>query len=156
MGFYLHKVVCCRPFHTLFSNIHYYLLDTYWKYNFCTLVVETFLQMLKFCCLINERVYGKCLLLQVGGRAVGFISVTSEVDLSLLDQNFQLEAFHGLCRPSEEDEIKSIHLDSGACCLGLGLDTLTYNFSSSAVHPTSIAASSVASATGRISQLHHR
>ena len=62
--------------------------------------------------------------LQVEGKAVGFISVTSEVDISLLEQNFQLEAFHGLRMPSEEDEIKSIHLDSGTslCARLLGVN----------------------------------
>ena len=44
---------------------------------------------------------------------MGFISVTSEVDIPLLEENFHLEAFHGLRKPSKEDEIKSIHMDSG-------------------------------------------
>ena len=37
---------------------------------------------------------------QVGGHGVGFISVTSEVDLSLLDQCFQLECYHHLRHPA--------------------------------------------------------
>lgn len=41
---------------------------------------------------------------QVGGRAVGLISVSSELDLSLLQKCYQLEPFHGLCKQCEEDE----------------------------------------------------
>ena len=45
---------------------------------------------------------------QVGGHAIGFLSVTTQVDVDLLNFCYQLEPFHGLKRPVEEDEIRSI------------------------------------------------
>ena len=45
---------------------------------------------------------------QVGGHAIGFLSVTTEVDADLLNSCYQLEPFHGLKHPVEEDEIKSV------------------------------------------------
>jgi len=45
---------------------------------------------------------------QVDGRAVGFISLTTEVDLDLLNSCFDLAPYHGLCKPSDDDEVVSI------------------------------------------------
>lgn len=45
---------------------------------------------------------------QVGGCAIGFLSVTTNVDADLLSSCYQLEPFHGLKRPVEEDEIQSV------------------------------------------------
>ena len=42
---------------------------------------------------------------QAGGRAVGMMSLSSELDLPLLQKCFQLEPYHGLCKPCDEDEI---------------------------------------------------
>ncbi|XP_065899995.1 cilia- and flagella-associated protein 61-like isoform X2 [Dysidea avara] len=44
----------------------------------------------------------------VNGRAVGFISLTTEVDLDLLNSCFDLAPYHGLCKPSDDDEVVSI------------------------------------------------
>ena len=41
---------------------------------------------------------------QVKGRAVGFISLTTEVDADLLNSCYQLGPFHGLRYPSETND----------------------------------------------------
>lgn len=41
------------------------------------------------------------------GKAVGFISVTNQVNLSLLWDHYQLEPYHGLRKPSPDDVITS-------------------------------------------------
>ena len=45
---------------------------------------------------------------QVNGRGVGFVSVTTEVDLDLLNTCFHLAPYHGLHKPSNDDEIISV------------------------------------------------
>jgi len=49
--------------------------------------------------------------LQVAGKAVGFLSVSTELDVDLLNTCYQLEPFHGLRHPSDADEA----LSEGAC-----------------------------------------
>jgi hypothetical protein len=65
--------------------------------------------------LLSRVVVSSCLYTQVGGRAVGFVSVTSEVDLGVLDQSFQLEPYHHLrhpAPPSTESELESQSVQS--------------------------------------------
>ena len=45
---------------------------------------------------------------EVDGRAVGFMSVSSEVDVEFLNECYQLEPFHGLKQPQDTDEIQTI------------------------------------------------
>jgi hypothetical protein len=42
---------------------------------------------------------------EVNGRAVGFISVTTDINLDILWDNYQLEPYHGLRKPSPDDII---------------------------------------------------
>lgn len=49
--------------------------------------------------------------LQVGGHAIGFLSVTTKVDADLLNVCYQLEPFHGLKCPSDEDEVHSAYTE---------------------------------------------
>ena len=46
--------------------------------------------------------------LQVNGRGVGFVSITTQVDLNLLNNCFDLTPYHGLHKPSDEDEAISV------------------------------------------------
>ncbi|XP_042731215.1 LOW QUALITY PROTEIN: cilia- and flagella-associated protein 61 [Lagopus leucura] len=41
-----------------------------------------------------------------GGTAVGFMSLCSQVDISLLRESFDLRLFHGLCKPHPEDVLQ--------------------------------------------------
>ncbi|NXJ98620.1 CFA61 protein, partial [Corythaixoides concolor] len=41
-----------------------------------------------------------------GGAAVGFMSLCSQVNVSLFQECFDLEPFHGLCKPHPEDVLK--------------------------------------------------
>ncbi|NXI25005.1 CFA61 protein, partial [Sterrhoptilus dennistouni] len=43
---------------------------------------------------------------EVGGTAVGFMSLCSHVNVSLLQECFDLGPFHGLCKPHPEDILK--------------------------------------------------
>ncbi|XP_041894848.1 cilia- and flagella-associated protein 61 isoform X2 [Corvus kubaryi] len=43
---------------------------------------------------------------EVGGTAVGFMSLCSHVDVSLFQECFDLGPFHGLCKPHPEDILK--------------------------------------------------
>ncbi|NXA80728.1 CFA61 protein, partial [Thryothorus ludovicianus] len=43
---------------------------------------------------------------EVGGTAVGFMSLCSHVNISLLQKCFDLGPFHGLCKPHPEDIVK--------------------------------------------------
>ncbi|XP_053829910.1 cilia- and flagella-associated protein 61 isoform X2 [Vidua macroura] len=43
---------------------------------------------------------------EVGGIAVGFMSLCSDVDVSLFQECFDLGPFHGLCKPHPEDILK--------------------------------------------------
>ncbi|KAM6355899.1 LOW QUALITY PROTEIN: cilia- and flagella-associated protein 61 [Podargus strigoides] len=43
---------------------------------------------------------------EVGGSAVGFMSLCSEVNVSLFQECFHLGPFHGLCKPHPEDILK--------------------------------------------------
>ena len=45
---------------------------------------------------------------EVEGRAVGFMSITSEVDVEFLNECYQLEPFHGLKQPMDTDEVQTI------------------------------------------------
>lgn len=47
---------------------------------------------------------------QVGGHAVGFISVTTKVDLRVLSSCFQLETYHDLRHPAPLDQGTYTHL----------------------------------------------
>lgn len=47
----------------------------------------------------------------MAGKAVGFLSVSTELDVDLLNTCYQLEPFHGLRHPSDADEA----LSEGAC-----------------------------------------
>lgn len=43
---------------------------------------------------------------QDGGAVVGFMSLCSQVDVSLLRESFDLRLFHGLCKPHPEDVLQ--------------------------------------------------
>ena len=45
---------------------------------------------------------------EVEGRAVGFMSISSEVDVEFLNDCYQLEPFHGLKQPLDTDEVQTI------------------------------------------------
>ena len=45
---------------------------------------------------------------EVEGRAVGFMSISSEVDVEFLNECYQLEPFHGLKQPLDTDEVQTI------------------------------------------------
>lgn len=45
---------------------------------------------------------------EVDGRAVGFMSISSEVDVEFLNEVYQLEPFHGLKQQQETDEVLTI------------------------------------------------
>ncbi|PAA87940.1 hypothetical protein BOX15_Mlig002838g2, partial [Macrostomum lignano] len=46
----------------------------------------------------------RCLACEVKGKAVGFMSVTSEINLDLLNQCYELAPFHGLRKPHPDDQ----------------------------------------------------
>ena len=48
------------------------------------------------------------MVLQVNGQGVGFVSITTQVDLKLLNKCFDLTPYHGLHKPSDEDEMISV------------------------------------------------
>ena len=45
-------------------------------------------------------------ILQVDGAAIGFMSLTTEVDIDLLNDCFELGTFHGLRKSHEGDVLK--------------------------------------------------
>ncbi|NXM65433.1 CFA61 protein, partial [Serilophus lunatus] len=49
---------------------------------------------------------------EVGGIAVGFMSLRSQADVSLFQECFDLGPFHGLCKPHPEDVLKVPHKSS--------------------------------------------
>ena len=53
------------------------------------------------------------LVAEVDGRAVGFIGISSDIDVEVLESRFRLESYHGLKRVSVEDEVKEVSLSSG-------------------------------------------
>ncbi|XP_076819152.1 cilia- and flagella-associated protein 61-like isoform X1 [Clavelina lepadiformis] len=46
------------------------------------------------------------LVAEVGGKAVGFMSICSHVNVKFLQDCFELNPFHGLCKPHENDILK--------------------------------------------------
>lgn len=55
------------------------------------------------------RMTGSCdmaFIFQVDGTAVGFMSLCSDVNVSLFQECFDLGPFHGLCKPHPEDILK--------------------------------------------------
>ena len=61
----------------------------------------------------------RTLVAEVGGHAVGFISVTTDVDVALLEEGFSLEAFHGLRASCEEDGSVSTSQESECGWVGV-------------------------------------
>ena len=53
------------------------------------------------------------LVAEVDGRAVGFMGISSNIDVEVLEGSFRLESYHGLRKPSPKDEVKEIELESG-------------------------------------------
>ena len=49
---------------------------------------------------------------EAGGRGIGLLSVTTEVDVALLGESFCLEPFHGLRAACEEDSSMSASVNS--------------------------------------------
>ena len=45
---------------------------------------------------------------EVNGHAVGFMSISSEVDVEFLNDCYQLESFHGLKHPQDSDEVQTV------------------------------------------------
>lgn len=52
-------------------------------------------------------VYDIVFILQAGDTVVGFMSLCSQVDVSLFHACFDLGPFHGLCKPHPEDVLKA-------------------------------------------------
>ena len=52
------------------------------------------------------------LVAEVDGRAVGFIGITTSVDVDVLAHSFRLEPFHGLKQPCNEDEVREVEVES--------------------------------------------
>lgn len=50
----------------------------------------------------------KTIIAEVDGRAVGFLCITSEVNVDFLNECYQLESFHGLKHPQDSDEVQSV------------------------------------------------
>lgn len=50
----------------------------------------------------------KTVVAEVEGRAVGFMSISSEVDVEFLNECYQLESFHGLKYSQESDEVQTV------------------------------------------------
>lgn len=48
----------------------------------------------------------KCLVAEVEGTAVGFLSVSEDVNVKLLNECFELGPYHGFCRPTDEDVLE--------------------------------------------------
>ncbi|KAK2182403.1 hypothetical protein NP493_356g02033 [Ridgeia piscesae] len=48
----------------------------------------------------------QCIVAEVDGAAIGFMSLTTEVDIDLLNDCFELGTFHGLRKPHEGDVLK--------------------------------------------------
>ena len=53
------------------------------------------------------------LVAEVDGHAVGFMGISSSINVEVLEDNFILESYHGLRKPSPEDEVKELELESG-------------------------------------------
>ena len=45
---------------------------------------------------------------EVEGQAVGFMSISSEVDVEFLSECYQLEPFHALKQAQDTDEVQTI------------------------------------------------
>lgn len=54
------------------------------------------------------------MLFQDEGRAVGFMSVCSNVNIEFLHECFDLGPFHGLCKPHPDDILKLEQLKANA------------------------------------------
>ncbi|KAI6661590.1 hypothetical protein LOD99_13463 [Oopsacas minuta] len=54
------------------------------------------------------------LVAEVDGRAVGFIGISCNIDVDVLDSRFRLESYHGLRSISLEDEVKEVDFPSGS------------------------------------------
>ena len=50
------------------------------------------------------------LVAEVDGRAVGFMGISSSISVEVLEDNFRLEPYHGLRKPSPDDEVKEFEL----------------------------------------------
>lgn len=59
----------------------------------------------------SQDEHHQTLVAEVSGRAVGFMSVSSEVDIDYLNECYQLESFHGLKHPEDSDEVQTISTD---------------------------------------------
>ncbi len=55
---------------------------------------------------IDQERFRHFISLQVEGTAVGFMSVCTDVNVELLNECFELGAFHGLRKPHPDDEIE--------------------------------------------------
>lgn len=62
--------------------------------------------------------YHKTVVAEVGGEAVGFMSISSQVDVEFLNDCYQLESFHGLKCPQDADEVQTVSTEGTTCCHG--------------------------------------
>ncbi|XP_037989689.1 cilia- and flagella-associated protein 61 isoform X2 [Motacilla alba alba] len=67
---------------------------------------ETYGEYLLVDLLEREGEENQAAVCEVGGTAVGFMSLCSDVNISLFQECFDLGPFHGLCKPHPEDILK--------------------------------------------------
>lgn len=63
--------------------------------------------------MLSFHTYAIAFVFQAGDTAVGFMSLCSQVNVSLLQECFDLGPFHGLCKPHPEDILKVPSLQEG-------------------------------------------
>ena len=56
----------------------------------------------------SQDSFHQTIVAEVNGQAIGFMSITSEVDVEFLNECYQLESFHGLKHPQDSDEVQTI------------------------------------------------
>lgn len=50
-----------------------------------------------------QNEYNKCLTAEAEGFGIGFMSITTDVNVELLNECYELGPFHGLCVPHSDD-----------------------------------------------------
>uniref|UniRef100_A0A8C9NMV8 Cilia and flagella associated protein 61 n=1 Tax=Serinus canaria TaxID=9135 RepID=A0A8C9NMV8_SERCA len=88
----------CTPLNTLF--VHLFVAKEVPVYES---LKETYGEYLLVDLLEREGEENQAAVCEVGGTAVGFMSLCSDVNISLFQECFDLGPFHGLCKPHPED-----------------------------------------------------
>lgn len=64
----------------------------------------------------SQDSHHKTIVAEVEGHAIGFMSVSCEVDVDFLTSCYQLESFHGLKQPLDSDEVQTVSTEGTCTC----------------------------------------